>query len=144
MQKLRAAARGPGVPATNAGLVDVRASQIDGCSVCLDLHSRELKAAVSDERIFMVGASREAPYFEDAERAPLALAESATPLADSADPVPDEVWEQAVSHPVETQLAGLVMAIATISAFNRLNAATSSGDRITQHIEPTEPVSKAA
>jgi AhpD family alkylhydroperoxidase len=128
-------------------LVEVRASQINGCRVCLDLHSRELKAAgESDERIFMVGAWRETPYFDDAERAALALAESATRLADSADPGSDEVWEQAASHYDETQLAGLVVAIATINAFNRLNAATRqiTGDLITQYIEPTDRVSKAA
>jgi AhpD family alkylhydroperoxidase len=147
MQKLGAAARGAGVSATTLCLVEVRASQINGCSVCLDLHSRELKAAgEADERIFMVGAWREAPYFDDAERAALALTEATTRLADGADPVPDEVWEQAASHYDETQLAGLVVAIATINAFNRLNAATRqiTGDRIAQYIRPTEPASKAA
>ena len=89
------------------------------------MHSRELKAAGEpDERIFMVGAWREAPYFSDAERAALALTEAATRLADRSDPVPDEVWDEAARHYDETQLAGLVVAIAAINAFNRINAAT--------------------
>ena len=114
-----------GVPETTLYLVEARASQINGCSVCLDMHSRELKATGEpDERVFMVGAWREAPYFSDAERAALALTEAATRLADRPDPVPDEVWDEAARHYDETQLAGLVLAIATINAFNRVNAAT--------------------
>jgi AhpD family alkylhydroperoxidase len=146
-QKLGAAARGAGVPATTLNLVEVRASQINGCSVCLDMHTRELKAAGEpDERIYMVGAWREAPYFSDAERAALALTEAATRLADSSDPVPDEVWEEAARHYDESQLAGLVVAIATINAFNRVNAATRqiTGDWVAQYIHPAEPASKAA
>jgi AhpD family alkylhydroperoxidase len=125
LQKLGAAARSTGVPPTTLYLIEVRASQINGCSVCLDMHSRELKAAgEGDERIFMVGAWREASYFSDAERAALALTEAATRLADSSDPIPDEVWEEAARHYDESQLAGLVLAIATINAFNRINATT--------------------
>src|SRR3981081_1615160 len=90
LQKLGAAARSAGVPATTLYLIEARASQINGCSVCLDMHSRELKAAGEpDERILMVGAWREAPYFSDAERAALALTESVTRLADRSDPIPD-------------------------------------------------------
>ncbi len=88
LQKLGTAALKTGVPATTLYLVEMRASQINGCSVCLDMHSRELKAAGEpDERIFMVGAWREAPYFSDAQRAALALTEAATRLADHAEPV---------------------------------------------------------
>ena len=72
----------------------------------------------------MVAAWREAPYFSDAERAALALTEATTRLADSPDAVSDEVWEEAARHYSEPQLAALVVAIATINAFNRLNAAT--------------------
>jgi AhpD family alkylhydroperoxidase len=146
-QKLAAGIRRTGVPATTLYLVQTRASQINGCSVCLDMHTRELKAAGEpDERILMVGAWREAPYFSDAERAALALTEAATRLADSSDPVPDEVWNEAARHYNETQLAGLVLAIATINAFNRVNATTRqiTGDWIAQYIEPAQPVSKAA
>jgi alkylhydroperoxidase family enzyme len=76
------------------------------------------------ERIASVGAWREAPYFSDAERAALALTEAATRLADRSDPVPDGVWEEAARHYSEPQLAALVLSIATINAWNRINAAT--------------------
>ena len=135
LQKLDAAARESGVPAATLYLIEVRASQINGCSVCLDMHTRELKAeGESDERIAMVGAWREAPYFSDAERAALALTEAATRLADRSDPVPDEVWEEAARHYDESALAGLVLAIAGINAWNRINATTRqiTGDWVDQ------------
>lgn len=146
-QKLGAVTRRTGVPATTVALVQTRASQINGCSVCLDMHTRELRAAGEpDQRIFMIGAWREAPYFSDAERAALALAESVTRLADSSDPVPDEIWDEAARHYDETQLGGLVLAIATINAFNRINAATRqiTGEWVAQYIESPEPAKKAA
>jgi AhpD family alkylhydroperoxidase len=125
LQALGAAARNAGVPASTLYLIEVRASQINGCSVCLDMHSRELKSiGESDERVFMVGAWREAPYFSDAERAALALAEAATRLADRSDPIPDDVWDEAGRHYDESGLAGLVIAIASINAWNRINATT--------------------
>ena len=147
LQKLGAAARGSGVPATTLYLIEVRASQINGCSVCLDMHTRELKAAgASDERILMVGAWREAPYYSDAERAALALTESATRLADSSDPIPDDVWNEAARHYDEAQLAGLVVAIAGINAWNRINAATRqvTGQWVEQWIGGAEPAREAA
>jgi AhpD family alkylhydroperoxidase len=147
LQKLGAAIEQSSVPRATLQLVEARASQINGCSVCLDMHSRELKAlGEPDERIFMVGAWREAPYFNEAERAALALTEATTRLADSSDPVPEEVWEQAASHYDETQLAALVLAIATINAFNRVNAATRqiTGDWVAQYIQPKRPVREAA
>jgi AhpD family alkylhydroperoxidase len=146
LQKLGAAARRAGVPATTLYLIEVRASQINGCSVCLDMHSRELKAAgASDERIFMVGAWREAPYFTDAERAALALTEAVTRLADRSDPISDEVWEEAARHYDESELAGLVVAIAGINAWNRINAATRqiTGEWVNQWISRTEPAGQA-
>ncbi len=146
LQQLGAAARNAGVPATTLYLVEVRASQINGCSVCLDMHTRELKAAgESDERIHMVGAWREAPYFSDAERAALALTEAATRLADRSDPVPDEVWEEAARHYDERELGGLVIAIAGINAWNRINAATRqiTGDWVDQWISRPEPAGQA-
>jgi AhpD family alkylhydroperoxidase len=125
LQQLGAAAADAGIPETTLYLVHLRASQINGCSVCVDIHSRELEhAGESSQRIHMVAAWREAPYFSDAERAALALTEAATRLADNPDPVPDEVWDEAARHYTEEQLASLVVAIATINAFNRLNAAT--------------------
>ena len=147
LQNLGTAARTSGVPETTLYLVEARASQINGCSVCLDMHSRELKAAGEpDERVFMVGAWREAPYFNDAERAALALTEAATRLADRSDPVPDEVWEEAGRHYDESQLAGLIVAIAAINAFNRLNATTRqiTGEWVRQYIAHPEPVGQPA
>jgi AhpD family alkylhydroperoxidase len=147
LQRLGAAVRRAGVPATTLYLIEARASQINGCSVCLDMHSRELRAAGEpDERVFMVGAWREAPYFSDAERAALALTEATTRLADRPDPIPDEVWEEAARHYDEAQLAGLVLAIATINAFNRINAATRqiTGDWVDQFISRPEPAGQAA
>ncbi|MBV9952564.1 MAG: carboxymuconolactone decarboxylase family protein [Acidimicrobiia bacterium] len=113
------------VPKTTHDLVHLRASQINGCSVCVDLHARDLrKAGESDERMFAVAAWREAPYFTDAERAALALCEAVTRLADRPDPVPDEIWDEAARHYDEDQLGALVLTIAQINVWNRLNAAT--------------------
>ena len=147
LQQLGAAARSAGVPATTLYLIEVRASQINGCSVCLDLHSRELKAAGEpDERIVMVGAWREAPYFSDAERAALALTEAATRLADRSAPIPDEVWEAAARHYDESQLAGLVVAIAAINAWNRINAATRqiTGEWVGHWVSHSQSVAQPA
>ncbi len=125
LQQLAASATNSGIPETTLYLVDLRASQINGCSVCVDIHSRELEhAGESSERIHTVGAWRDTPYFSDAERAALALTEAATRLADRPDPVPDEVWDEAARHYSEPQLASLVIAIAAINAFNRLNVST--------------------
>jgi AhpD family alkylhydroperoxidase len=122
---LAASATRGGVPPRTLELVHLRASQINGCSVCVDMHSRELKmAGESDERIFTVAAWRETPYFTAAERAALALAESLTRISDRADPVSDEIWNEAARHYDEQALAALVIAIAQINVFNRINAAT--------------------
>jgi AhpD family alkylhydroperoxidase len=122
---LSSSARNDGVPETTANLVHLRASQINGCSVCTEMHSREMtKAEESDVRVFAVAAWRDSPYFTDAERAALALTEAATRLADRSDPVPDEVWHEAVRHYDERALAGLIIEIATINAFNRLSVPT--------------------
>jgi AhpD family alkylhydroperoxidase len=137
LQKLSAATHHSGVPKATLAFIEVRASQINGCSVCLDMHTRELRnEGESDERIFMVGAWREAPYYTDAERAALALTESMTRLADQSDPVPDAVWEEAARHYDEQQLAALVVAIAGINTWNRINAATRqiTGEWVTQFI----------
>ncbi len=106
-------------------LVHLRASQINGCSACVDMGWKAArKAGVSDERLFGVAAWREMPYFTDAERAALALAEAATRLADRADAVPDDVWDAAAKHYDEKQLSALILMIATTNLFNRLNATT--------------------
>lgn len=114
-----------GIPYTTRKLVHVRASQINGCSVCVDMHSRELKkAGETDDRLFAVAAWRDAPYYNDAERAALALTEAVTRLSDQADPVPDEIWEEAARHYDERALAALLVQISLINVFNRLNVAT--------------------
>jgi|SRR6266508_1946549 len=114
-----------GLPATTIGLVQLRASQINGCSVCVDMHPRLMKkTGETDERLFAVAAWRDAPYFSDAERAALALTEAVTRLSDRADPVPDEIWNEAARHYDEQALGALVLAIALINVWNRLNVAT--------------------
>ena len=125
LQALAKAADQGGLPPTTAELVHLRASQINGCSVCVQMHARDLKkAGESDERIWAVAAWRDTPFFTDAERAALALTESVTRLSDSADPVPDEVYDEAARHYDEPALASLVLHITMINAWNRLNAAT--------------------
>lgn len=113
------------LPASTIELVHLRASQINGCSVCVDMHSKGLQqAGETVERIFAVGAWREAPYFTDAERAALALTESVTRLSDRSDPVPDDVWDDARRHFDEQELATVLLAVASVNLWNRLNAAT--------------------
>jgi AhpD family alkylhydroperoxidase len=106
-------------------LVHLRTSQINGCSVCVDFGARNAKRnGETDERLFTVAVWRETPYFTEAERAALALAEAATRLADRPDAVSDEIWREAAKHYTEQQLAALVLWIATTNLFNRVNAAT--------------------
>jgi AhpD family alkylhydroperoxidase len=113
------------LPDITRKLVHLRASQINGCSVCVEMHAAELKkAGDTDKRIFALAAWRETPYFNDAERAALALTEATTRLADRSDAVPDDVWNEAARHYDEPALAALVLQIALINAFNRVNAAT--------------------
>ncbi len=122
---LGAAAKTGDVPSRTLDLIYLRASQINGCSVCVDMHARDLKkAAETDERLFAVAAWREAPYFTEAERAALALTEAATRLSDRGDAVSDEIWAEAARHYAEPQLAVLVLNIALINFWNRVNAAT--------------------
>jgi len=106
-------------------LVHLRASQINGCSVCVDMHAKAArKAGESEERVFCVAAWRETPYFSEAERVALAFTEALTRLADRAEQVPDELWDAAAEHFDETQLGALVLDIATVNLWNRLNIAT--------------------
>lgn len=116
------AAREAGLPPKTAELVHLRAAQINGCSYCTEMHSRELKnAGETDERIFTVAAWREAPYFTDPERAALALTEAATRLNDRPDAVPDEVFEEAARHYDEREISALIIEIALINFWTRLN-----------------------
>lgn len=106
-------------------LVHLRVSQINGCSACVDGGAKTArKAGVSDERLATVVAWRETPYFSDAERAALALAEAATRLADRPDAVSDEIWDAAATHYDKKQLAAIVLMIGVTNLFNRLNATT--------------------
>ena len=119
------AAEGLGVPVTTLEMVHLRASQINGCSVCVELHSNALKKeGESDERLYAVAAWRDAPYFSDAERAALDLAEAVTRVADRGDPVSDDVWAEASRHYDEQGLSALLIAISAVNVWNRLNAAT--------------------
>jgi AhpD family alkylhydroperoxidase len=105
-------------------LVHLRASQINGCSVCVDMHPKlAKKAGETDERLFAVAAWRDTPYFTESERAALALTEALTRISDRADPVPDAIWNEADKHFDEQELAALVLAIANINVWNRLNVA---------------------
>lgn len=122
---LGGAAKQTSVPARTLDLVYLRASQINGCSLCAEMHARDArKLGETDERLWTVAAWREAPYFTPAERAALALAEAATRLGDRPDPVPDDVWEEASRHYEPNELASLVLNIAMINLWNRLNVVT--------------------
>jgi AhpD family alkylhydroperoxidase len=122
---LKAATERGGVPSPTLELVHLRASQINGCSSCVDAGTRHAKkAGESDRRLFAVAAWRDSPAFTDAERAALALAEAVTRLSDRADPVPDEIWDEAARHFDEPALAALILSIATTNVFNRVNVAT--------------------
>lgn len=122
---LAIAAQKAGVPHALAELVDLRASQINGCSVCVTMHTRNLKkAGESDDRIWAVSAWRDAPFYTDAERAALALTEAVTRLDDREDPVPDAVFDEAARHFDEQALQGLILQITLINAWNRLNVST--------------------
>ncbi|WP_336213485.1 carboxymuconolactone decarboxylase family protein [Nonomuraea sp. LPB2021202275-12-8] len=113
-----------GVPLSTIELMKLRASQINGCAFCVDMHSRDMKkAGESDERLWSVAAWREATVYTPAERAALALTEEATRLADR-EAVPDAVWQQAAEHYDDQQLASLVVAIAMINAWNRIAVTT--------------------
>jgi AhpD family alkylhydroperoxidase len=113
------------LPATLRGLVHLRISQVNGCSVCVDMGWRQMKrAGETDDRMFAVSAWRDAPYFTEAERGALALAEAATRIADRPDPVPDEVWDEAARHFSERELAALTLSIALTNVWNRFNITT--------------------
>ena len=133
---INTAARRSGLPQSTLNLVEVRASQINGCAVCLDMHSRAAKkAGETDERLFTLAGWRDTPYFSDAERAALALTEAGTRIADRGQ-VPDDVYDEAAKHYDEQALAAIVFAIAAINAWNRLNVITSqvTGDWVQQWV----------
>lgn len=124
VQALMAVVQKAGVPPKVFHLTHLRTSQINGCSVCVDGGVKHAKQdGETDERLHAVAAWREMPHFSDAERAALALAEAVTRL-DDRDPVPDAVWNDAARHYDERQLAALVLWIATVNLFNRVNVST--------------------
>jgi len=124
LQALAKASDHAGVAAQTLALAHLRASQINGCGVCVDMAFRFKKPDETGERLFAVSAWRDTPYFTEAERAALALTESVTRLSDRPDPVPDDVWNEAKRHYNESQLAALILHIAMTNVWNRLNVAT--------------------
>lgn len=122
---LFASAEKTGVPSRLLFLAYLRASQINGDSVCVELHSRNaLAAGEAVERLLAVAAWRESPHFTEAERAALALSEAATRISDRTDPVQDEIYNEAARHYDEQALATLIAGIATVNLWNRLNVST--------------------
>jgi len=112
------------LPLRTRKLVHLRASQINGCSVCVDMHAKELqKDGTPLEHIFAVAAWRETPYYTQAERTALELTESLTRIADQPDPVPDTVWEKVTAHYSQPEIAALLVDIALINNWNRFNVA---------------------
>ncbi|MDT0433986.1 MULTISPECIES: carboxymuconolactone decarboxylase family protein [Streptomyces] len=126
-----------GLPTATQELVKIRASQINGCGFCTDMHVKEaLHAGENDQRLHLVATWREATVFTEAERAALELAEQATRIADAAGGVPDEVWANAARHYDEDDLTTLVVLIAMINAYNRVNVAVrqpAGSYRVGQH-----------
>jgi AhpD family alkylhydroperoxidase len=113
------------LPAATQELVKIRASQINGCAGCLDMHTKDAEhAGESSARLNLVAAWREATVFTDAERAALELTEQGTRIADAAGGVTDEAWANAAKHYDEEQLGALVCLIALINTYNRLNVIT--------------------
>jgi AhpD family alkylhydroperoxidase len=125
LQALGKATQDCGVAPLTLELVNLRASQINACGVCTVNHPRlAKKLGETDDRLAAVAAWRDAPYFTAAERAALSLTEAVTRLSDRADPIPDAVWDEASLHYDERALAALVIAIANINVWNRLNVTT--------------------
>ncbi|MFZ3570306.1 carboxymuconolactone decarboxylase family protein [Streptomyces sp. BH097] len=110
------------LPAVTQELVKIRASQINGCGFCTDMHTKDAAhAGETQQRLNLIAAWREATVFTDAERAALELTEQGTRIADAAGGVPDEVWANAAKHYDEEQLTALVSLIAIINVYNRMN-----------------------
>src|SRR5262245_3165372 len=110
------------LPPATANLVLIRASQINGCAVCTDMHTKDAEhAGETSVRLNLVAAWRDAKVFTEPERAALELTEQGTRIADAAGGVTDEAWANAAKHYDTDQLAALVCTIALINAYNRLN-----------------------
>jgi AhpD family alkylhydroperoxidase len=104
-------------------LIKIRASQLNGCAYCLDMHTRDARDAGEDERrLATLAGWREAPFFTERERAALALTDAVTRLGEHG--VSDDVWDTAAEHFDEPELAQVVWAIAAINSWNRMGVAT--------------------
>ena len=113
------------LPAATQELVKLRASQINGCAFCTDMHTKDAAhAGETQQRLNLVAVWREATVFTEAERAALELTEQGTRIADAATGITDEAWANAAKHYDDEQLAALVSLIAEINAWNRLNVIT--------------------
>lgn len=118
-------AKKSGVAPALLNLLYLRASQINACSVCVEMHASDMKlSGETDQRIWAVGAWKESPHFTDAERAALALTEETTRISDRSDAVSDQVWAEVSKYFDENQRASLVLNIALINFWNRTNVAT--------------------
>ncbi|MCX4696928.1 carboxymuconolactone decarboxylase family protein [Streptomyces sp. NBC_01408] len=125
LQAAHKAVVGTGISERTLELVSIRASQINGCGVCLDMHHKIAKhLGETDDRIHVLAGWRDTSYFSDAERAALAIAESVTRLADRTDAVPDAVYDEAAKHYDEAQLGALILHVGLINVWNRINIAT--------------------
>ncbi|GAA1869559.1 carboxymuconolactone decarboxylase family protein [Myceligenerans crystallogenes] len=128
LETLQAAAalpQGHGVPGSTLELVHLRVSQINGCGWCLEYglgHAKE--SGLTDKQLVTLAGWRESPHFSDAERAAIALAEEATRIADNPRAVPDDVWDEAARHYDEEALAAIVLHVAMVNLWNRLNVTT--------------------
>jgi AhpD family alkylhydroperoxidase len=117
-------------------LVCLRASQINGCAYCIDMHSKDLRMrGETEQRLYLLDAWRESPFYSDRERAALAWTEAVTRL--TAGDVPDEVYEQARRQFSPDELASLTIAVVAINSWNRLNIAfrTVPGSYQPAHVE---------
>ncbi len=113
------------LPAATQELVKIRASQINGCGFCTDMHTKDAAyAGETSVRLNLVAAWREATVFTEAERAALEVTEQGTRIADAAGGVTDEAWAHAAKHDDADQIAALVCLIALINTYNRMNVIT--------------------
>jgi len=104
-------------------LIKIRASQINGCAFCLEMHTKDArKIGETEQRIYLLSAWREAPYYTPQERSVLALTEAITVITDNH--VPDDVYQEAAEHYSQKELADIIMAIITINAWNRIAIST--------------------
>ena len=133
MLTLESAVKATGLEANLLDLVKLRASQINGCAYCIDMHSKDLRAeGESEERLYLLDAWREAPFYTDRERAAFAWTEAVTLIAH--DHVPDEVYEQARQQFTDDELAKLTLAIVAINGWNRFSIAFRA---VPGHYQPT-------